>query len=343
MKKQLLLNRNEVAQGPSPKVIQAVRRFTPGKASFYFDGYYGSVLGPRIANEFGVPEERVSVGYGIEFFLRSILDGLDPKTDTVLTHDRHYTFFDHYTKAKGLTLRTFRMIDRGDRFEFDVKDCIKKIRARAPKVVLIVSPNNPTGNTISAADLKKIARAAGKRTLVVLDESYYGFDRDRNDRGFLALLTACPNLVLLRGFSKLYALAGLRIGFALWGKTAKQLARYDDLYLGGSRILEEAAIAALDAKPYYRALRKEIMADREFFIKNANRLRNFRAYSSGANFVIVKVGTKAVPLVRKFLADAPVIIAKFVTPDFMRVSIGVRKNTAGFLAAMKRIDGKISG
>src|SRR5690349_2190710 len=123
MPKQLLFNRNEVLQGPSKAVMRVFKDFTPGEAALYFDGYYGSLLAPRIARQFGMPRDRVSVGYVTEFFFRAIFDALRPRKDIVLTHEYHYTFYNYYSKAKNIALRTFRMKDAGDRFLFDVEDC----------------------------------------------------------------------------------------------------------------------------------------------------------------------------------------------------------------------------
>lgn len=340
MKKQLLLNRNEVVQGPSPKVRLTIKRFDSRKAPFYFDGYHGSSLRPKLAKHFDIPEKQVSVGYGIEFFLRSIFDALRPENHVVITHEHRYSYYPHYAKVKKIKLVAFKIIDRGTRFEFDIGDCLKKIRLTKPNIIIITSPNNPTGNSVTALDLKKMLRAASRNTLVVLDEAYHGFDPTYDEESFIRLIRAYPNLVILRGFSKQYALAGFRIGFALWGKDAKRLVRYDDPYLGGSRILEEIALAAFDSKPYYRKLMKEIVADRNFFIAGTNRMRFFKAYESKANFVMVKASPLAIPFLEKELKRSLVLISKFTSPELMRVSIGWRKNTKRFLAQMKKAEEK---
>jgi histidinol-phosphate aminotransferase len=327
---------------PAPKVVRAIRDFDLRKSAAYFGGYYGSDLRPELARRFALPKEQISVGYGAEFFLRAIFDACDPKKEVVLVNAPHYTFYAGYARLKKIRLATFPLVDRGDRFEFDIDDCLSKIRAIRPKVVLITSPNNPTGNSIAPRDLEKVLRAtnptAKSKTLVVLDEAYWGFDDAYDEHAFLRLLKKYDNLVMLRSFSKRYALAGLRIGFALWGKRAKDIIRYDDLYLGGSRLLEDIALAALKSESYYRAVARRIIVDRVKFIRDVNNLQHFTAYDSQANFVLVKIDKKTSSATRRELDKLDVAISKFISPEFMRVSLGSHRHIAEFTKTLRNVD-----
>jgi len=338
--KQLLLNRNEVIQGPAPECALVLKQFPREQAALYFDGYSGSVLVPKLSKLFGVPQDQIIVGYGAESILKTIFDAQNPKSDIVLTSEFHYTFYDKYLKFRGVRLEKFRMLKGKRNFAFDVDDCIAKIKKVKPKVVLITSPNNPTGNSISARDFSRVVDAADRKTLVVLDEAYIGFNEDYEEKKFLSLLKRHDNSVILRSFSKLYALAGFRIGFALCGKGVKNALGYQDPYLGGSRILEAVAVAALEAKPYYQNLAREIVSDRTFFVTGVNKLDHFIAYDSDANFVMVKATKKMKELLEKQFKTAPFLIAKFVSGELMRVSIGSRKYTASFLKTLQELDKK---
>jgi histidinol-phosphate aminotransferase len=208
-------------------------------------------------------------------------------------------------------------------------------------VILITSPNNPTGNSIAPKDLEKILKATGNNTLVVLDEAYYGFDEHYDEKSPAKLLRKYGNLVILRSFSKRYALAGLRTGFALWGKYAKNIIGYEDLYLGGNRLAESAAIATLDSDAYYKRAVKTIVAERNAHIKTINGLHHFKAYDSNANFFIVKADKKAMPVLEKELNGLAFAVSKFVTPEFMRISVAPRKYMQRFLEILEKVDGTI--
>ncbi len=344
--KRRLLNRNEVIHSPAPAVAKAIRNFDSSEASRYFDGYYGSSLVPEIARRFRLPINRVSVGYGIEFFLRAIFDSLEPRRDIVLTNAPHYGFYSVYADVKKARLITCQILDHGDHFEFDINDCLHKIKEFHPKIILITSPNNPTGNSMDPRAVESILKASqaikkrGRVPLVVLDEAYYGFDPNYDERAVVRLLKKYENLVILRGFSKYYALAGLRIGYALWGARAKAIIRYDDLYLGGSRLLEEVAVAALHSEPYYRKLSKSIIAERQRFIARLSRLKNFIPYASNANFVMVKIDKRVMPEFKKREAKLGAAISKFTSPQFIRVSLGFYKDIEPFAALLESIDKK---
>ena len=203
---------------------------------------------------------------------------------------------------------------------------------------MITSPNNPTGNSINLADFEKILNIADKTTLVVLDEAYFGFDKNYNQQDFLSFLEKHENLMILRSFSKLYALAGLRIGFALCGTKVKEILHYQNYYLGGSRILEEVAISALESEDYYKNLAEEIIKDRENFITEVNKLKNFKAFNSKANFVLVKVDESVKKLLEQELDNIDFSISKFVFENFMRVSIGSKQHTEKFLEVLTKVD-----
>ncbi len=334
--RQLILNRNEVKQGPSPRVLETIKNFNPEHINFYLEGYHSSILIPKISEIFGITEDQIMTAYGEEDFFRTIFDRLDPEKDSVLTHEFHYSYWDKYLDFKGVKLYTFRMVEIKDAFSFDIEDCIKKYQKTKPKILLLASPNNPTGNSISSEELEKIVKTVDNETLVVVDEAYFGFDKNYNKRAFLSLLNLYPNLVLLRTFSKLYALAGLRIGFALCGKNVKNLLKYQGRYLGLSRILEETAIAALDSGGYYKELSAEIVRDRENFIKQLRNLKNFQPFSSKANFVLLRVkNTEVIERLKSALEKEKIVIGKFVNSDLLRVSIGYKEHTEKFLKLLE--------
>ena len=333
-----LLNRNEVIQGPSPKVLETLKNFPSDRVSLYFEGYFGSALIPKLSKLFQLSEEQVIVGYGLEDILRTIFDSLKPENDVVLTHELHYTYYDKYLNFKNIRLEHFRLIENENEFVFDINDSLRKINELKPKAVLITSPNNPTGNSINLADFEKILDKADKTTLVVLDEAYFGFDDTYNQRDFIALLEKYENLMILRSFSKLYALAGLRIGFALCGKKVKELLRYQNSYLGGSRLLEEAAIAALESEDHYRKLSTEIIEDRETFISESRKLKYFQPFNSKANFVLMKVNEDVRKSFEQELDKENILISKFVSKKLMRISIGSQGHTANFIKILAFVD-----
>jgi histidinol-phosphate aminotransferase len=337
MSQKKLLNRNEVIQGPSKECMKVFKKFKLEHASSYQDGYFGSDLEPHLAKKFNFPKEQIITGYGSEDILRMIFNTLE-KNDIILINDFHFTYYDKYIQFKEKRIENFKMIEREKEYSFDIDDCIKKMQVLKPKIVLITSPNNPTGNSINPSDFLRIMRATNKETVVVLDEAYVGFDKKYKEREYLEIVRKYENAMLVRSFSKFYALAGLRIGFAICGKEIRKMIQYQNQYLGKSRILEEVAVAALKSKKYYENLSKKITGDRENFTKAVQKLRHFKVFKSNANFVLVKTEKSKKTTLEKALEKEKFLISKFVSDDAMRVTIGSKKHTEKFLKILKKID-----
>lgn len=342
MKRQRIIDRNETLAGPAPKCVQVLRAFPRDRTTLYLNGYYGSKLIPKLSLLFNVPKEQIIASYGAEDFLRFLFDQLDAKRGSVLTSKHHYMFYSSYARFKGIRLHRFAMREHGDAFSFDIDDCIAQYRRFRPNIILIASPNNPTGNMLKRSDLKRLLSAVSSTTLVLIDEAYLGFQEPSQRQNFLPLVRKHPNLVLLRSFSKLAALAGLRIGYALCGSDVLRMIRYQQRYLGMSRVLEEVAIAALESPSYYRTVASETIRVRSSFISRIRRLHYFKPYASQANFVLMKVGRRAKKLFAAALAREPVVIAKSMTPQFVRVSMVSRSHVSRFASMLERIDRRLA-
>jgi histidinol-phosphate aminotransferase len=211
-----------------------------------------------------------------------------------------------------------------DRFLYDLP-AMREVHARErPAVVFISSPNNPTGNTLHPADLEAIL-GDFRESVVVLDEAYVHGTTTGYVKG---LIDANPNLLVVRTMSKYYALAGVRIGFALMGKDLTALAKFSDRYLGYNRLSEELAIAALDSPEYYREITGKMNEDKERYYAALGRLPGFRVFRSDANFILAeippaqKAGLKAHlekrNLVIKFMDEA-------LLNSHVRITIGTQE------------------
>lgn len=332
---QLVLNRNEIFQPPAPGVLRVIRRFPVDHVQRYLGNYGRSILVPKLSRRFRVPSERIILTYGEEDLFRTIVSTLRPGKDALLTHDYHYSYLDQYLRPQHIALRTFRMRETDNAFQFDISDCLRQYRETRPSVLLLASPSNPTGTSITARDLRVILDHIGQRTLVMVDEVNWGFDPAYDEAGFRSMLRRFPNLLIARSFSKRYAMAGLRIGYALCGSRVRRLLRFQDRYLGVSRILEEAAVAALDAEPYYRRVSRAVTEDRAWLIRSVRNLDVIRAYDSTANFVLLRLPTRCIPSVRRAFRKEPVLIAKFIQPELLRVTVGARPYSRRVVALIR--------
>ena len=336
-KTQSIRDRNELMQGPAPKCLAVLKRYTKAQLCTYPDGYYGSRVAERLAKTFGLPRDQVLMCYGAEQFLGMVFDTLRAG-DCVLTQQYHYRYYPIPLKAKGIPLHTFAMHEKGHDYAFDTDDCISKLKALRPRLLLLTSPNNPTGTTLPLADFTRILSAAGKDTLVILDEAYLGFDPDYKPSAWLKLLGGHPNLILLRTFSKYYGLAGARLGYALCGKGVVAALKYVPPFLGMSTLVEEVALAALDSPAYYKATAAEVVRERARIIAALKKSKVIHPYHSKANMVLIRVPAALDAMIGLALPGIAVLTLRKDRPGFWRISVGTRPVNDAMLRLLARLE-----
>ena len=336
----LVINRNENLYGPSPKCMNAIKNFKKDHAYLYLDGSYQSILGSVLAKKYKLNENQIIVCYGGEDFLKTAFNELS-SSDSILTHEYCFGYYTNYALHRNIPINFFKMQEKNDSFSFDLKDCIEKCNSLRPNLLILTSPNNPTGSTISFSELEFVLKNISKEILVIFDEVYLGFDYSYKDPNYAKLLEDYPNLALLRSFSKYYALAGLRIAYALCGRKAIELLRYRKPYTGISRILEEVAIAALQSDNYYSKIAEKICNDRDWLLTETKKLNHFRFYSSKANFVLFKPNSSIDSILKVELYKEKRVLCKEMQNGYWRFTIGKTSDVKHFYKIINKIDSSI--
>ena len=162
--------------------------------------------------------------------------------------------------------------------------------------------------------------------MVLVDEAYYGFDKDYDDVKLLNLLQEFPNLMVLRTFSKLYGLVAMRVAYLLVGDSVLQNLKYQPLYLGFNQLSEHMAIAALKDNKYYDGVVEnldQLRQDLYYFVKD--QLSLMRSFKSYANFMLVEFPLNLKDQLQDFLQCQQVFV-RFYSVDGlknkMRITIG---------------------
>ena len=335
----IFLNRNENYCGPSLPVLKAVRNAKPQYLNMYIDGYYNSILLDALSKKFKLSNKQIALNYGGEDFFRAVFNC---RVKNVLTSQFHFYYHDEYFKSTNIKLHTFKMYEKSNDWFFDIDDLVKQYKKIKPEIILIASPNNPTGNILKYADILKILKTISSSTVFIFDNAYYGFDNASDYQKIEQLLKKFPNFVILRTFSKFYALAGLRASYALGSQNMKKMLGYQDYYLGMSRIMENTALAALNSEKYYKASAQTITKEREKFITSLKKMKFFKPYNSGGNFVLVRINQKAVKTFKKALSGQRIVLYKDVTDDLIRVTVNKSEYMAKFVEILKKIDKSLS-
>jgi len=202
---------NESPYPPLPAVREAIERAL-GTLNRYPDPS-NSLLRQRLSDRYGVPVSRIAIGNGsCDILLAAGEALLEPGAELVYAWPS-FSVYPHLSAASGARAVTVAL-DEHERH--DLEAMLREINV-ATRLVLVCNPNNPTSTAVALADIAGFLAEVPRHVCVILDEAYCEFSTLEDPDASLELLDAHPNLVLLRTFSKVYGLCGLRAGFALCG------------------------------------------------------------------------------------------------------------------------------
>jgi histidinol-phosphate aminotransferase len=296
------------------------------------------MLTARLARDFRLPEGRIILGYGAEQILKQIVQCYLGAAGTLMVPAYSWWYYKRIASEVGARTIEYPMAKKADRFAYDLPGMRSVFARERPGIVFISSPNNPTGNTIARDDLAKIL-ADLKDALVVIDEAYTFHDETAY---VTELVNAHPRLLILRTFSKYYALAGMRIGFAVVGEEFQKLAEFTNRYLGYHRVSEEIALAALDSPDYYRDIAAKMDADRERYYAVLGALPGYTVFRSEANFVLVEIPLSHRERLEKGLLERGLHLKFMDEPllnSHVRITLGTTEENSAVMETMTALAG----
>jgi histidinol-phosphate aminotransferase len=341
---QIILDRNENQYGPAPECYRVLQQANLEQLSLYsrdFAKGRKSELSQRIADEVGIPEERVLLSYGSEDMLKQVVHCYLHQGERLLLPQQSWWYYKKIAKEVHGNHVEYPLYERGNRFEFDVDEIVRLYNIHKPHLILIASPNNPTGSTMRRDDLARLIDYCDS-SFIVLDQAYFGFEDSSNDQ-LKDLLRTHSRLVVLRTFSKYYALAGLRIGYTCVGTDLTHLIDFSARYLGYNQLTEKIALAALSDKAYYERITQYMRDDKALYIQELNQLDGFKAFESDANFMLVRFPIEQKKELQNGLKERGVIVKFLDDPgvtDCIRITIGTREQNRFVVSAFKEVAAK---
>jgi histidinol-phosphate aminotransferase len=307
------LSSNENPYPPLPSV-QAVIEQGAGSVNRYPD-MFATGLVQAIADHLGVPPECVATGTGSVGVLGQLVAATCGEGDEVIFAWRSFEAYPIVAQAAGAVPVP---VPLGDGARHDLTAMADAVTDRT-RLVLVCTPNNPTGPVVHAGELDRFLAAVPRDVLVVIDEAYVEFVRDPQSPDALALFRRHPNVAVLRTFSKAYGLAGLRVGFAIAQPLVAAALRKTAVPFGVSGIAQEAAVASLAASGELSERVETLVAERERVVAELVG-QGWELSDSQANFVWFETG----PATADFAAtcEAAGLVVRPYGADGVRVSIG---------------------
>ena len=335
----IYLDRNENKYGPSPACLKEIANLDTNELSDYSRDFMRGIkscLSDKIATKYGVNEKNVILGYGGEDLLKQAVHCYIHKGDKIMIPSYSWWYYKKIAdEVEGIKVE-YPIKEGKDSYYYDIDGMCKVYRMSKPKLVLISSPNNPTGNRLEIAQLRQVLEIM-KETVVVLDEAYSLFFNGDNSH-LKGLINKYPNLLIIRTFSKYHALAGLRIGFALIGENHVRFSLFSARYLGFNSLSERMAMAALNSEEYYGEICKKMASDMDMYFNEFNNIPGFKAFRSFANFILVEIPSEVKPGLKDFLTKRGMII-KFMEEDglnnHIRITIGTREQNHLLMTLIK--------
>jgi histidinol-phosphate aminotransferase len=322
---------NENPLGPSPLGIAAAQKAL-ADAHRYPDGG-GYYLREKLAKRLGVPMENLLLGLGssdlIDLMARTLLHG-DAEG---MTAEGSFPLFSIAMRATGAKLVLVPLKDYG----FDLEAMARAVTPRT-RLIIFANPNNPTGTMFTAEAFERFLDALHESAVVLLDEAYFDYVERKDYSRAVEQVREGRKLVVLRTFSKVYGLAGMRVGYAIG--PAGILRNIDKFRLPFNTAgpAQAAAIAALDDHEH---VRRSIESNREGMRQLETGLDaiGIKHVPSFANFMLVELGMEAGPISDELLKLGVIVrpMRWMGFPQAVRVTVGTRAENEKFLAALAQV------
>ncbi|MBR5654986.1 MAG: histidinol-phosphate aminotransferase family protein [Prevotella sp.] len=338
------LDRNEFNFEPSEKVVEAIKNFDPKDLCFYtriYDEGKKSVISVRLSEIYGIPEEQVLLGYGGEDILKNVVHYFLMNSDnkTILIPEFSWWYYNRIASECGGEYEMYPLHETEDTFAYNVDEIIEYANRIRPRMLLLASPNNPTGNGLTSEQIGRIMENIPSETMVLIDEAYASFIT--SDTDYIApLVNKYNNLIISRTLSKFYGLPGLRVGFGFIGKGHDQFISYVNKYLGFNRFSEAVALAALDSDDHYRKMADDMDWGRQLYKKALGDMPGFKVYKSVANFILIKYPVEIKEKLKEALTDQQYKI-KFMSDkgleSCLRITLGRKEQTQTVVDTILRV------
>ncbi len=322
---------NENPLGPSPLAVEAIRQAAP-QIRLYPDNSCRELVA-ELAPRLGLPEDSIIIGRGSDEVIHMAgCAFLDPAEEAIMG-DPYFIIYELTTLLMGGRCVKVPLKD----YRFDVEAALQRLTP-ATKLIFISSPNNPTGTILTRDELALLMGRLPSGTLLVLDEAYREYVTSPEYPDSLEYVRRGKNILVLRTFSKIYALAGLRIGYGMARPGLIAALHQVREPFNVSSLALAAAVASLRDSEQVERGRRVNDEGRGYLGGEFNRL-GLRFAPTQSNFVFVDLGVEAAAAFQALMRRGVIVRHDplFGTPTHVRVTIGTMQQNRRFIAALEEV------
>lgn len=321
---------NENPLGPSPRAVEAMQQAArsvhlyPDAASF--------TLVRKLATHLGVEPRELVLGSGSNELIELLIRTFTTPEDEILLAQGSFPAYRISAQAHG---RPFREVPMKEGHQYDLPAMARALGPRT-RMVFLANPDNPTGTAFSRPEFEAFLKAVPADVLVVYDEAYFEFVAWSEYASGLEYFRAHPNVVTLRTFSKIYGLAGIRLGYGVMDAKLADYVQRGRMPFNLTSVAQAAGVAALDDAEHVRRTRDNNLEGLAYYGVELPRL-GITLTRSHANFVLADVHRPGIEVYEQLLRRGVIVRPSAAHPTCVRISVGTREENQRCVAALKEI------
>jgi len=336
LKKVIKLASNENAFPPPPASLRAARRALLA-ANRYPDGgcFY---LKKALAGRLKVKPDNVIIGNGSDEIITLALRAFLKKGEEAIIASPTFLIYEIASKIAGAKIKLAPLRD----FTYDIPEIVRLISGKT-KLIFIANPDNPTGTYATKKEIDFLVSRAPKNAILYFDEAYFEFAKNIKDfPNTIKYLSAKggrgKNIIITRSFSKIYSLAGLRVGYGIAKKEIIDCLNRVREPFNVNSVAQQAACASLKDRNYVEKIVRFVEKAKSFLYKELDSL-GLEYIPSVTNFILINTERDSKKVYRKLLTRGVIVreMSPWKLSSFIRVTVGTMKENRKFIKALKEI------
>jgi len=331
LKEVVKLASNETSIGPSPLALEAIKKEIDN--IYLYPESSSRSLREKLAHQLKIDEEMIIIGNGADNIIDLVGMAFINEGDEVITGGITFPAYETITKIMGGKFVSVKLKN----FRFDLKEMGQRISDKT-KLIFLCNPNNPTGTIVEKEEVADFMEKVPQDVIVVFDEAYYDYVEDKNYPSGLSYVLKGKNVIVIRTFSKIAGIAGVRVGCGIARLKLMNDLRRVVLPFPTNRLAQVAAIASLDDIEHRKKVLDANKAGKIYLYKELEKL-GFLYIPTEANFIFIDLKEDSEAMFQKLLKKG-VIVRPGKTwgcPNFIRLTIGTAYENKRFIQALKEV------